>query len=290
MSGGNSEKISIDYRWMLRNVLLTRLAKNSNYSSRALARDLEISSSFLSQVLSGRRNLSEASGLRIANKLNWSQADQDLFLAMIRFELTTDPDLRQRLGEEINLLKPNLEQFRVLSKDHFEALSSWYHFAIIERTKIPGAEMTAKAIAAAFGITSEDAARALDRLFRLGMLIESAEGPIANDDNYGVPAVPSHGIRDFHRQHLRLASIAIQEQEISQRDFSGITMAIDPASLPEARIIIKKFRRDMMKLLEKRAKVAVYHLAVQLYRLDGHDDHDDHDDHDGEPNASPDQI
>ena len=57
------------YRDVLKEMLGTRVASNPNYSLRAFARDLGISASTLSHVLSLRKGLSTKSATQVAKKM-----------------------------------------------------------------------------------------------------------------------------------------------------------------------------------------------------------------------------
>ena len=53
---------------------------------------------------------------------------------------------------------------------------------------------------------------------------------------------------------------------MERRDQTSMTMAIDTKLLPQAKEKIKKFRRDMDRLLQSSdTKDEVYHLSVSLY-------------------------
>ena len=64
------------------------------------------------------------------------------------------------------------------------------------------------------------------------------------------------------------ADPTIETQDPIDRDFSGVTMAIDPKNLPKAKKMIADFRRELMTTLEAGDRSAVYHFSAQLYRLD----------------------
>jgi uncharacterized membrane protein (DUF106 family) len=46
-----------------------------------------------------------------------------------------------------------------------------------------------------------------------------------------------------------------------------MTMSIDVKKLPEARKIIKKFRREMSQFLESGNQTRVYQLGIQLFPI-----------------------
>ena len=64
--------MEFNYREALRHSLRERKVKNSGYSQRAFARDLGVSSTALSDVLSGKRNFSEENAQKVAERLSFS--------------------------------------------------------------------------------------------------------------------------------------------------------------------------------------------------------------------------
>ena len=251
------------YRHLLRSELLGRIKRNARYSVRAFARDLSVSSAFMSQVLNGNRSLSEANGLKVARALGWEIQKTDLFLHLIRLEQCKDPALRTLLYQEAH----GTFDFIDLEAEAFEAISNWLHFAILELTLVKGFKSNSLWMARRLGVTKQEIDDAVGRLISLGLLAK--EGSIlAIVKNSSVPDTPSAAMRNFHKTHLLKAARALEEQNFDQYHFSGITTAIDPRNLPVAEAMIKTFRRKLMKVLEQGEKTAVYQISFQLYQLD----------------------
>ena len=81
-------------------------------------------------------------------------------------------------------------------------------------------------------------------------------------------------MRDFHKQMLematqRLASVDPEDRE--GRDITGVSMAVDPMRVRVAKRKIAKFRKELMKYLEKGHRTEVYHLGIQLFPLTDRD-------------------
>jgi hypothetical protein len=66
---------------------------------------------------------------------------------------------------------------------------------------------------------------------------------------------------------LEKAVISVEEDPIEARSMTGMTMAIDPAKLPEAKQMITEFNRGLCKFLESGPRKQVYQLGVCLYPL-----------------------
>lgn len=258
---------TLDYRSILREEFAARRIRNQRYSARAFSRDLGVSPGFLSQVLHGRKALNEERALKIADRLMWGKDKRKAFTILVRSEAARDPKAKARIQEELN---PDIHKpidFRDLDADAFRVISDWYHFAIVELAKTDVFRLDAAWVAKRLSITADQATKSIERLERLG-LVERSDSILKPAAHYKMRDVPSTAIRSFHCQMLKKADSALRQQSFDQRDFSGITMAIDPTRIPEAKERLRQFRRELMTYLEGGKKTAVYHLGMQLFRLD----------------------
>ncbi|MCO4755645.1 MAG: TIGR02147 family protein, partial [Bacteriovoracaceae bacterium] len=74
-------------------------------------------------------------------------------------------------------------------------------------------------------------------------------------------------LKRFHKQHIGKSLNAIDNVPVELRDITTMTMAIDIEKLPDAKELIKKFRRDLCNFLENDKKNNVYNLNIQLIPL-----------------------
>lgn len=129
-----------------------------------------------------------------------------------------------------------------------------------------------KWIAEKLNIPSRVAKDAVERLFRMELLVRGSKGQWFSSGNTYLP--PSHvtepSLQELQIQLLNKAISAVTSVELSQRDQSSIMMCTDSTKLTEAKEGIKRFRRDLMKFLEssnKDKKDAVYCLKVSLFPI-----------------------
>jgi transcriptional regulator with XRE-family HTH domain len=233
---------------LLRFTLSERCAKNPQYSIRAFAKSSGISHTVLSLVLSGKRKLSKAATQKLADYL----------------ELNSK--------ERVNLLKShkgfNDSDFQDLSLDTFEVISDWYHYAILSLLELPEAKFEAKWIASKLGLKILSAKLAMERLQKVGLVVESLPGvwkqsgrPIKIDNKTSTSAT-----KKFHKQLLTRASESIDKDPVEVRDFSSITFILDPSQMEYAKNRLREFRRQLMNELEAMGQPsAVYNMTIQLY-------------------------
>ena len=67
------DKNPISYRSVLRDALIEKQRKNPQLSLRSFAKAVGIQSSFLSMVLNGKRELSEETAAKLAEKLGFTE-------------------------------------------------------------------------------------------------------------------------------------------------------------------------------------------------------------------------
>lgn len=226
---------------------------NPAYSLRAFAQKTGISSGALSQILNGKRRVSAKIVQRLVSSL------------------TLDPQERAELLGDFHRPKiiPKTSDYLKLSADQFKVIGDWHHLAIMSLMNTRGFMAEPEAIARRLGIASRTASDAIERLLRLGLLERNKKGALkrgaaqfrTEDD------VASVSIRKSHSTSLQLAQRALDSAPVTERDFTSITMAINPDKIPDAKALIRKFQDDLAALLETGPRTEVYQMAMQLFSL-----------------------
>ncbi len=245
--------------WLQRE-FASRFRRNPKYSLRSFARLLKMDASSVSQLLSGKRRASPKLIIRLCEALDASLWEKQRLLKFAG----------ERARSKDPTLTDNSPSFHQLSLDAFSVISDWHHFALLELTFTTGFKSNPSWIAGILGVPVTEIKSAIARLKRLG-LIEVREGRLAKTNTYitnGVAGVDtSTGHKQLQRQVLQRALDAIDNTPPEEKDITSMTLAIDVDRIPEARKIIKKFRRDICQFLENGKRTRVYNLGVQLYPI-----------------------
>ncbi len=244
-----------DFRKFLQEELSLRIRTNSQYSLRSFARLLGISAPYLSLILSGKRKLNRKTILKLGKAFGLSPYEMSFFV---------DERAEQRdLGSE---LQP--ENFRQIAFDHFQAISDWHHYAILELTKVKGFKSNVRWVARVLGISPNEVNAAIERLVKLEMLAikrgvwVDVSGELTNLDNEYIAIAR----RKLQKQILEKAIDALESLPSTERDQSSMTFAMDSSLLPEAKRRLTNFRRKLTKFLESgKSKDKVFHLSLSLY-------------------------
>jgi len=161
--------------------------------------------------------------------------------------------------------------YNQLTLDAFQVISDWYHYAILELISIKGFQPNSKWIAPKLGITVSEVNIAVERLQRLGLLKICDDGKWINGSGSNTTtgnAYSATAFRRLQRDVLKMALNALEEVPMEVRDQTSMTMAIDSSQLPEARIRIKKFRRNLCQFLQESGpRDQVYQLGISLYPI-----------------------
>jgi len=243
--------------------LLTELARrklrNEAYSLRAYARDLEFSASRLSELLNGKKSLSEKFAHRIAARLKLKAMDRDHFIDLVLASSSRDGNVR-RLAKDRLLEARQLNQMTLISNDQFQLIADWEHAAIMELAQLADFRSDAKWMAKKLGIGVKQVEEAVTRLVRSGLVTVESDGSLkARADIFNTfSETPSTAIRRFHRQVLSMAIESTLEDEIEEREHVSTIMAIPKSQLHVFQEKMNRFVLDFWKGIEHEPKDALY--------------------------------
>ncbi|MFN8791598.1 MAG: TIGR02147 family protein [Bdellovibrionales bacterium] len=226
--------------------------RNPAYSLRAFSKKLGISHSALSEILRGRRKVSAKMVSRFAERLSLPPQEVARILTPTQ---STGSSPRQALQ---------------LASDQFYFVSEWYYFALLSALERDKTDGKPSSLAEYFGLNLKTVTAALERMARLGLLEKRVDCYAPTGKSFAsTDGVVSASIRKNHLQGLELARLALEGDEITDRDFSSMTMAIDPKKIPEAKRRVRQFQDDLCQWLEGGKRTEVYRLNIQMFSLKG---------------------
>jgi len=236
---------------LLKNELAVRKSKNPSYSLRAFARNLGIGSTSLSDALANKRKLSKTNLERIVEKLNLSPAQKEMLF------------LEHSQGKKVER-PPHLE----VNEDMFRLIADWYYLGILSLARTKGAKFEVNWVARRLGIEKLQAEVALTRLERL-KLIENRRGCLrrTSEPISTTREIASKAIRKHHMDNLELARTSLEDEKVESREFSSVTMAINPKNLKKAKDYLMKVKDRVCEILEQGELKEVYTLSFKLFPL-----------------------
>lgn len=218
-----------------------RKAKNSSYSLRAYSRSLGVPVSAISEIITKNRQITIQMGKRILEGLN------------------------EPTGNICELLPQN---FTSLSLDEFHVVSEWYYFAILSLAETEDFVSDVKWISKRLNVSKIKIEKALQKLTRLDLLTIKDNKYFPTGKSFSTPSEIEDSSLKLHTSDtLLLAKDSLFRDSVSERDFSTVTMTLDPEYLDEAKKMIKDFRKKLMKKMESKPKKEVYKLSIQLFPI-----------------------
>lgn len=258
-----------DYRDILRSRLQLRLKRNPRYSLRAYAKDLGVSPGRLSEILSGKQGLSASSATKIAQRLGLNQVESSHFCNLV--EAQDARSLKKKILAQKALQNEEALSLsrKILSEAEFSPIASWVHMAIMELTNIVS-DLSVDAIAKRLGLARLRVSEAFNALVKGGFLIKRKSKWEQTEKNLSTTEdLPSSVIVSYHQEILDKAAIAIEQQSVSERDFSSLMISLNESELKEYKELIRAFRKKINNKAESSttSKDQIYNLSIQFFRI-----------------------
>ena len=254
----NSTDTQLEVILVLRNSFQNLRTQYPGYSLRRFSKKIGVASPIVSQVLNGKRKVTQKLGEQLLLRLDIESSRKHALICNL-------PKKRSR-SENFNLGE-SVERTE-LSGAEFSMLADWWHFAILALLDSSEKVPNSKFIAWKFGITETQAKKSINTLRQLG-LIERKNGFLRSTGKIFTTTtdVPSTLIQANHMQGLELASHALSKLPVQLRDYSSITVACEPRDLISIKKEIEKMRRRISSLMKSTKGRAVYRFQIQLFPL-----------------------
>jgi uncharacterized protein (TIGR02147 family) len=249
--------VQIEVREILNNEMMRLKRRNPSFSLRGFAKKIGIQPSALSEILSGKRDVTRKMAAGIFDRLCLDPKRSQVFLNQLQ---------NKRTATAVVVAE---RQFVQLNMDHYHVVSNWQYFAILSLAETEDFIDSPEWVAQRLNISINVARIALRRLERLALLERDGHGKLAPSGIQFKTStdVANASLRKSHYQNLDLAKVSLDEDSVDARDFSAMTMAINPAKLPEGKKMIREFRRKFSAVMESGEKKEVYRICLQLFPL-----------------------
>lgn len=241
------KQASLKYRDWLRNELMQKQSKNPAFSLRSFAKTLKTSPGRLSELLNGKRTITDNTAQKFAEKLCMSP--QEIFDLMHESEIS--------------------DAQKVISNDEFKLMADPNFCVLLELFDTKDFDCNHHWIAGRIGLTPKQVEEMIARLERL-KLIELKDNQYVKVDAHFTTTtdVPSQALVKSHLDSLDKAKEILQSTDVSQRDFNSLTIACSPQYLPEIKKRIRDFQLAIIADMENLEydKSQVFQLNIQFFQ------------------------
>lgn len=260
-----------DFRDFLRARLDWLKSYSPSFSLRSFSKACGFSGkSFLQFILSGKRNISSTSTIKIAKGLQLTRQETAYFFALVNFNQEIESEKKTKLLKKVMELR-NYSPAHSISQDSLEYVSHWYIPAIRELANLDRFQANPKWIAENLfpSISEDEASKALQVLERLQFIKKLPNGAVR-------PCEPTVDIAEemnaqpiysFFLQSIEVSKAALMNLPSEKREFGHMTLTLDEKLFSELKTELTEFR---LKVFSKygSARVSdnsVYQLNLQFF-------------------------
>lgn len=239
----------LDHRIFLREWFEAKKVLTPSYSYRVFARKAGFAShAFLSEVMQGRRNLSEDSVEKFLKALALVGPAADYFRLLVHYGQESNLSRREDLLSELVRSQAGQAIGRVGRKQE-AYYSHWIHAVVRElavQLEDPTAERIASRLAPA--ATPEEVAQSLELLESLELLVPKEKGGW----DYGVSArltpgdVPAQILRTLKRQYFLMVQDRIASGSDPDIHASSVILSVSKTRMCRIREILDRTRREIL--------------------------------------------
>ena len=255
---------AVDY---IRIEMQSRRNRRSEYSLRAFARDLNLSPSTLSEILSGKVGISPQKSQDLAKRLRLPEPHDEHFCDLVSSKFSRNLKVRK---EASNRAASRLRTTNShLSLEKFKQVADWQHNAILELVDLNPKFHSIEALSKALDLPKKLIKESVERLLLLGELqVQGRAWSTASDVTFVGEKVSSDAIKSHHKQVLEKAKDALYQQPLEKREFQSTFFPIDPADIENFKQDLAKMRKDLLKKYRHKPGCSrVYALSIQLFDL-----------------------
>ncbi|MCO4793906.1 MAG: TIGR02147 family protein [Bacteriovoracaceae bacterium] len=238
---------------------------DTSYSTRSFSKVLGVSSGRLSELFSGKRNLTLNMGERFADALGMDPETEEKFKNSI---IDQKQKKSKRSRSFNNLKKDDDKNFKRLNQDIYSLISKQQYFAILNLMKTSDFKNCSIWIGGRLDIPPATVVKSIQLMKRVGVLkeengkLERIHKKYRTSDN-----IESRAIKSAHREKLQHALVSLETIPVELRDITSMTCPIKKDKLPEIKKLIKEFRRGLSQFMEEGDSDEVYNLNIQLVPL-----------------------
>ena len=176
-------------------------------------------------------------------------------------------DRRLQLMEEAK----EVEYYRI-PQEKYKKMASSQHYAVLELFELTDFVPTLDSIAKRLKYSKAGTEQLLQDLIFADMVRAEGDRFVKLHQNYTTQLVwndeQKRVLNESHKTSLEEAIAAIDAQALGDRDYSQMTFAIDSSKIPEAKKMIREFRRELSRFLESGTRDRLYRINIQFFRMD----------------------
>jgi len=257
-------------RQFLLDYLSNRQKTDPNFSVRKWAKEMGLKThSLLVMLLQNKREIRIQHCDFLCKGSNLDTNEKAYFKTLVQYKDAQTIEEKNHIATFLQDIHPG-NDFKCKEITEFSVIANWVHMAILAMTQLRDFKGTEEEVAVLLKgkITITEIRSAMIRLMDLklikwnenGILVPTYNRVTTRDD------INNEGAKEYHRQVLDLAKNAIDNQDLSDREFQSFTMAVSKDKIPLIKEMIRKFRAKLSKVASGNGD-NVYQTSIQFFQL-----------------------
>ncbi|HBQ20606.1 MAG: hypothetical protein A2Z91_07465 [Deltaproteobacteria bacterium GWA2_38_16] len=243
-----------DYRNFLKDFYVEKKKTNHSYSYSVFSRKAGLQSpNYLKRVMDGSRNLTHRNLRNFVVGLGLSKKESHYFENLVMFNQSIQSQSKDFYFGELKKISDKNDAAFKIDGAYYEYLSHWYYVAIHEMVNLKDFKEDPEWICQHLKnkITKSQAKHALSFLLSTGLLkrepLKGTKGKLTqvHPKLKYLKDVKNIAIQKFHEQMMDLAKESIDQEDITKREPSSLTLCVTENNYEEIKKFIQEFRAEL---------------------------------------------
>ena len=260
----------LDFRSFLKDWFRYRKEIQPGYSMRTFAANpaLGISStSYMTNLLKGTRNLTQSQRLQFIKALKLEGMVAEYFDFLVQFNQAKTLDEKNYFFSHLSRHRGS--QAKILLEKQYAFFAKWHHSIIYNYFGLDKAEAAPARIAKHLAeyLTAAEVQESLELLLDMGLIKKTANG-YAMTDRHLVTGKVFQGevAKDYHKNFLRLAAVALDRFAPDQRQFNVLAFSVSDKGFAAVKQRIAVFLQEVREIVDRDEDInQVNVLNIQLF-------------------------
>jgi uncharacterized protein (TIGR02147 family) len=263
----------LDYRTYLEDYFAHRKKRDPGFSLRTFAKSPGLSlasSSFISAVIKGRKNLSQHLRLRFGMALGLDQAEMEYFQWLIQFNQSRSAD--EKAHFHAKLIRFHGSRARALTETQQRFYAKWYYGVVWHYFGLRQDQNNPARIGKSIfpPLRPEQVDEAIHVLLELKLIKKLANGYAVTDRHLAAgKAFRGAAAREYNKAFLQLALESLARVPAAERQFTLTSFSISPRGFARVKEKLDALRAEVREIAEAdegaESGERVFALALQLF-------------------------
>jgi uncharacterized protein (TIGR02147 family) len=227
---------------------------------------------FIKLVIEGKSNISNSSVGKLSKALGLVKTERSYFENLVMFDQAKNIDEKMKYLEKLKKSTSAIKSY-VLTDEHFEYFSQWYHAVVLEllnTMKFRG-DYAKLADTIHPPIKVSEVEQSIQLLKRLGLVEEDGKGDLRVTQQFVSTAgisMQALAVKNVQRKMAHLAADAIDSTPPPERDISGVSIGISQEGFNKVQEELARCRQRLLEIAaEDKLSNRVYRVNLHLFPL-----------------------